>query len=118
MNIDLPWPPLDLQPNARSHGVWRARQTAAKRYKATCAILCRAEGLRKVGVEKAHLSLQFCPPDKRRRDLDNMLASFKYGVDAISEAIGLDDYHFGFTITRGEPVKHGIVRVTITEDAV
>jgi crossover junction endodeoxyribonuclease RusA len=69
------------------------------------------------GVDRAHLTIAFCPPDNRRRDLDNMLASFKHGIDAISEAIGIDDYGFGFTIMRGEPVKGGCVRVTIGDAA-
>ena len=59
--------------------------------------------------------MRFHPPDKRRRDLDNMLASAKQGIDAISAAIGLDDYHFGFTIVRGEPVKGGRIVVDIVE---
>ncbi|MEJ7933513.1 hypothetical protein WG907_04475 [Sphingobium sp. AN558] len=78
-------------------------------------LLCRTGGLRAITVDAAHLTLRFCPPDRRRRDLDNMLASFKQGIDAISETIGLDDYHFGLTLSRGEPVKGGSVEVTITE---
>lgn len=66
--------------------------------------------------DRAHLHITFCPPDKRRRDLDNMLASFKQGIDAIAETMGVDDYGFGFTIIRGQPVKGGIVRITITEE--
>ncbi len=66
--------------------------------------------------DRAHLTLRFCPPDRRRRDLDNMFASFKHGIDAVAEAIGIDDYGFAFTIARGEPVKGGSVQVTITAD--
>jgi len=117
VRVDLPWPPSALKPNG-SHGHWSKKSTAAKRYKADCAIVCRAAGLHPVTVESAHLSLRFCPPDRRRRDIDNMLATVKYGLDAISEAIGVDDQHFGFTLTRGEPVKGGSVQVTITETGV
>lgn len=113
--IELPWPPTALRPNASSPGAWRKKQGAAKSYRADCAIMCRAAGLTKCGLEKAHMTIRFCPPDNRRRDLDNMLASFKQGIDAVSEAIGLDDYHFGFTIMRGEPVKGGNVIVEVTE---
>ena len=115
MRIDLPWPPSALRPNASSPGAWRRKQTAAKGYKADCLILCRAGGLSPVEMNAAHLTIRFCPPDRRRRDLDNMLASFKHGIDAISETVGVDDQHFGFTLTRGEPVKGGSVQVTITE---
>jgi crossover junction endodeoxyribonuclease RusA len=113
MQVELSWPPSALRPNAASPGAWRRKQSAAKAYRADCDILCRAAGLRKCGVERAHLTMRFHPPDRRRRDLDNMLASAKQGIDAISAAIGLDDYHFGFTIMRGEPVKGGKIVITI-----
>lgn len=113
VELELPWPSSKLLPNARSPGAWRVKQVAAKAYRADCDIVCRAAGLRPNGVERAHLTLRFCPPDRRRRDLDNMLASFKQGIDAIASAIGVDDCHFGFTILRGEPVKGGTVRVAI-----
>lgn len=113
IEVELPWPSSKLRPNASSPGAWRIKQSAAKAYRADCDIVCRAAGLRKTGIDRAHLTLRFCPPDRRRRDLDNMLASFKQGIDAIASSIGVDDYHFGFTIVRGEPVKGGVVRVTI-----
>src|SRR3546814_7576318 len=46
------------------------------------------------------LRIEFYPPDKRRRDLDNMLASFKYGIDAVAEAMGVDDSLFEFRLCR------------------
>jgi crossover junction endodeoxyribonuclease RusA len=113
MRVDLPWPPSSLRPNASSPGAWRRKQSAAKSYKADCAIVCRASGLARVNVQRAHLSMRFCPPDRRRRDLDNMLASVKQGIDAIAESIGIDDYHFGFTLVRGEPVKGGKVMIEV-----
>jgi crossover junction endodeoxyribonuclease RusA len=111
--IELPWPPSALLPNAASPGAWRVKQSAAKRYRADCDILCRAGLDKPEEIDRAHLTIRFCPPDRRRRDLDNMLASFKQGLDAISTRIGIDDYHFGLTILRGEPVKGGSVVVTI-----
>ncbi|WP_397586786.1 hypothetical protein [Sphingobium fuliginis] len=116
ITVSLPWPPSALRPNASSPGAWRVKQTAAKRYKADCRILCIANGIEPVSLDAAHLTIRFCPPDARRRDLDNMLASFKQGIDAISESIGIDDYRFGFTIVRGAPVKGGCVHVTINEE--
>lgn len=115
LSVALPWPSSKLLPNARSPGAWRIKQSAAKAYKADCTIVCRAAGLRPLDMDRAHLTLRFCPPDRRRRDLDNMLAAFKQGLDAISESIGIDDCHFGLTLVRGEPVKGGSVEVTIGE---
>jgi crossover junction endodeoxyribonuclease RusA len=118
LRVDLPWPSSKLLPNARSPGAWRIKQTAAAAYKADCTIVCRASVLGRMEGDRAHLTLRFCPPDRRRRDLDNMFASFKHGIDAVAEAIGIDDYGFAFTIARGEPVKGGRVEVTITPDHV
>ena len=115
MKVDLPWPPSALLPNASSPGAWRKKSEAAKGYKADCAIACRAAGLSPAAIDGAHLTIRFCPPDNRRRDLDNMLASFKQGIDAIAESIAVDDHRFGFTIVRGGAVKGGNVNVTITE---
>lgn len=117
MIVELPWPPSALRPNASSPGAWRNKQSAAKSYRADCMIMCRVNGLSRVDADKLHLTMRFCPPDNRRRDLDNMLASFKQGIDAISETIGVDDYHFGMTLVRGEPVKGGKVVVEIGEAA-
>lgn len=114
MIVELPWPPAALRPNASSPGAWRRKQTAAKAYKADCAILCRAS-LNRAGLERAHLTIRFCPPDRRRRDLDNMLGQIKQGLDAVSEAIGVDDSRFGLTLVRGEPVKGGAVFVQVAE---
>ena len=117
--MELPWMPSALRPNASSPGSCRKKQGAAKSYKAECLTLLRPTWLwhwDAGNFTRAHLHITFCPPDKRRRDLDNMLASFKQGIDAIAETMGVDDYGFGFTIVRGQPVKGGIVRVTITEE--
>ena len=65
---------------------------------------------------RAHLTLVFHPTNKARRDLDNDLASAKQAIDAVAEAIGIDDYYFGFTILRGEVVKGGRLSITIAED--
>lgn len=118
VTVELPWPPSALRPNASSPGSWRKKQGAAKSYKAECMILLRPTACwqRFDVVDRAHLHITFCPPDKRRRDLDNMLASFKQGIDAIAEAMGVDDFGFSFTILRGQPVKGGIVRITVTEE--
>lgn len=116
VRFELPWPPAKLTQNGQYGRHWRTKQTAAASYKADCKIMCRAAAIGRMEGDRAHLSIRFCPPDRRRRDLDNMFASFKHGIDAVAEAIGIDDYGFAFTIVRGEPVKGGSVEVTITAD--
>ena len=60
------------------------------------------------------LTLTFCPPDKRRRDRDNLLASMKSDLDGVAQALGLDDQYFDpITLQRGEPVKGGCVLVEV-----
>ena len=78
--------------------------------------MCRKAGLSKISAGKAHLTLRYLPPDRRRRDLDNLLAASKWAIDAISESIGLDDCHFNYTLIRGDPIKGGVLEVTITEE--
>ena len=117
IRFDMPWVPSSLRPNASSPGAWRRKQTAAKAHKADCLILCRKAGLRKLEADKVHLTLRYLPPDRRRRDLDNLLSASKWMVDAIAETIGIDDSRFNYTNLRGEPITGGLVEVTIMEDA-
>ncbi|MDF0543357.1 hypothetical protein PX699_13445 [Sphingobium sp. H39-3-25] len=60
------------------------------------------------------MTIIFCPPDRRKRDLDGMLSRMKQGLDAVAEAIGVDDSEFRvITIGWGDVVKHGAVQVMI-----
>lgn len=108
--LTLPWPPKDLSPNARAH--WRKKAKAAKSYRTTCRIMTKQARI--VAPEgKVHLVLTFCPPDRRRRDDDNCLASMKSGRDGIADALGIDDSRFETTIRMGEPRPGGAVLVWI-----
>jgi crossover junction endodeoxyribonuclease RusA len=66
-----------------------------------------------------HLRLTFHPPDKRKRDLDNMLASVKSGLDGVSDAMGVDDSRWSLTLRRGEPTPGGavVIEVKLAGDA-
>lgn len=113
-----PWPPKELSPNSRKH--WAAKSAKARAYRATCfAIAHNARiqaGLGKLSVDdKTRLTLTFCPPDNRRRDDDNMIASFKSGRDGIAEALGIDDNQFVTTFSVGDVVAVGSVMVVIEQ---
>jgi crossover junction endodeoxyribonuclease RusA len=108
MIVVLPWPPKELSPNARTH--WARKAAAAKMYRNLAHWSTVALGA-KAG---ASVSVKFSPPDLRPRDLDNMLASIKSGLDGIASAIGIDDSQWSLTITKGEPVKGGLVTVEVT----
>ena len=88
----LDWPPAALSPNARGH--WSKRAKAAKKYRKDCYALAKIE---KLGVDwdgPVHLYVTFFPPDRRNRDDDNLVASFKSGRDGIADALGIDDKRF------------------------
>ena len=110
MKVILPWPPSELSPNARVH--WAKKARIAKDYRRWAHLLaCGAKA--PVGLETAKVSITFNPPDRRARDLDNMLASMKSGLDGIAAAIGVDDSKWAIKIEKGQPVKGGAVIVQV-----
>ena len=111
MKVVLPWPSQALSPNARVHRM--AKATAARKYRAACDWHAKAAGLGRLQADALHMTLTFCPPDHRRRDLDNMLAAFKPGLDGLSDVLGVDDSNWSLTLRRGDPVKGGAVVVEV-----
>ena len=117
--VNLPWPPSQLNPNKRLH--WSRKSRAARLYRNMCLVLTKSaiesSDYHYAGVGKMVLSIEFCPPDKRRRDDDNMLASFKSGRDGVADALGVDDNKFVTSFEVCSPVQDGAVIVTIQERA-
>ena len=113
MRAQLPWPPSCLSPNARIH--WAPKRAATAKYRADCAWASRAAGIfdGMILPDPLPMTITFCPPNKRRRDRDNLIASFKAGQDGLSDAIGLDDSRFVPTYRVGDVVKGGAVLVEI-----
>jgi crossover junction endodeoxyribonuclease RusA len=105
MRLELPFPPPDLNPNGRSH--WAKKARVAKKFKNDCLMLLN--GSRTALAGRDSFSLTFCPPDRHKRDLDNMLAAMKHGLDALAAVCGVNDSEFKLTIAKGEPVKGGLV---------
>ena len=95
-SVTLPWPDKALSPNSRKD----RRHTGSIRrgYKEACWALAK-----EAKFKAKHLSITFHPPDGRKRDLDNMLGSIKYGLDGIALAMGCDDSEWSITIRKGEP---------------
>ena len=93
MTLHLPWPPKELSPNARVH--WAKKSKAAKAYRLQCGFMTKAAKIIVPDIEgRLHLWITFYPPDKRHRDDDNMIASFKSGRDGIADALGINDCRF------------------------
>lgn len=118
------WPPKDLNPNARNH--WSVRSKLAKSYRWACFIQAKKaidqgwadvhEYKRRVKAgQRLALTIDFYPPDRRHRDDDNVIASFKAGRDGIADALGIDDRHFVSQVTfrRDEPIPNGLVMVSL-----
>lgn len=117
MRIVLPWPPAELSPNG-SQGDFHGKAAAARRYKAECVALTResGKGLKRLpsGVMVYRVAMICCPPRAVRYDLDNMAKRTKQGLDAIAEAIGVDDGLWrSLLIERGDVCKGGGVVVEI-----
>lgn len=103
MIIELPWPSSKLSPNAPV--AWREKILIKKKYKRDCKMLSMGK---KISGDKIPVKITFHPPDNRKRDIDNMLASIKYGIDGMCEALGIDDNVLRpMTLDVGEKVKHG-----------
>ncbi|WP_312905408.1 RusA family crossover junction endodeoxyribonuclease [Stutzerimonas nitrititolerans] len=110
--IILPWPPKELSPNARVH--WAKKSKAAKQYRAECFLLTKKAGIAAPLADEILFALEFVPPDRRKRDDDNLLASCKALRDGVADALGIDDNRFitQLRISRAT-VKGGEVRVRI-----
>jgi crossover junction endodeoxyribonuclease RusA len=114
MIIELPWPPAKLSRNG-SQGDYRGKAEAACQYRSDCyySALNALKGYTVSEDGPVMLDMTYCAPDNRRRDLDNLLAMTKQGIDAIAQLLGVDDYRFEYTIRRGDTVKGGKVVVQI-----
>jgi len=111
--IRLPWPPAKLSANG-SQGDWRGKAKVAKEYKATCAKECWAQRVRKMQADTVAVDVTFHPPSAQAYDLDNALKRSKQGLDAVADAIGVDDAKWqSMTLRRGGKVKGGAVLIHI-----
>lgn len=108
ITVSLPWPPSILSPNNRSH--WHKKSVARKKYREDCGWIGKT--VRPVFDDgEIPICIRFFPPDRRKRDMDNMLASLKSGLDGLSDAWGVDDSRFVLSLSIGPVVKGGSVQV-------
>lgn len=92
MRIHLPWPPSELSPNKRNH--WHKSAKAKAAYRERCRVETMLQQPGKLPDGPLALHLEFVPPDRRRRDRDNLLASMKAGLDGLADALRIDDARF------------------------
>lgn len=107
--VTLDWPSQKSSMNSREH--WSKKAASQKAQKHAAAMLCRH--LPKCEREgDIAVKVVFFPPDKRRRDADNLLSSVKLSLDAIAEQIGVDDSMFWpVTLVKDTTLNPAIVMV-------
>lgn len=116
ISLELPWPNTDLNPNRRTHWAKLARLKKKARADAHTAGLGARLNRQMWGEGRIPLAISFYPPDKRRRDLDNLIASMKAAQDGLADAMGVDDSQFQTTYRlrpKKENENSGFVRVVI-----
>ncbi|WP_429215150.1 hypothetical protein [Metapseudomonas resinovorans] len=79
-----------------------------------CFLLAKKAGL-STPAGRILLSLEFLPPNRQRRDDDNLLAAFKAGRDGLADALRIDDSVFVSQVQLSTEVyPMGAVRVTLS----
>jgi crossover junction endodeoxyribonuclease RusA len=111
--LSAPWPARELSPNARGH--WSRAARAKRHQRALWASLAHQAGLGGVrGLGMAwEVHLAFAAPCRRARDLDNLLAACKAGLDGLADAMGVDDRHWRISIDRADPAPGGRVEIEV-----
>jgi len=117
LTIILPWPDMSLMPNRKNGKHWGSTQTAKVRARQDGYFGAKQAAATKAlnFPEKIPLSIDFIGPDRRPRDIDNLLACIKPQLDGIAQALGVDDKRFRpITINDGlDTKKQGFVKVEI-----
>lgn len=83
--LELPFPPKQLSPNARVG--WREKAKVTAQYREDCGWLAKNAWLT-VGLvaPPVRATVTFVVPDRRKRDLDNLLAMLKPAWDGLVDA--------------------------------
>lgn len=112
MKIILPYPSPNLSPNARVHWAKKAKSAKLAREAGRMATLA-ARPSDYGGEYPIAMRIIAYPPDKRRRDADNLLASLKSSLDGIADALKVDDSRFAPVFNFAEPDGDPRVEVLI-----
>lgn len=93
--VRLPFPAASLMPNRKNGKHWSATLAAKSAQHWTAHTETQAaKGAWKEPQGDIALSLLYLLPDKRHRDLDNLLAGSKALIDGMAKALGVDDKRF------------------------
>ena len=78
-----------LSPNARLH--YMLLYKAKREAKEEAFVIARKEGVPTKPYHRVHITITYVSKDKRRRDMDNLLASSKGYIDGIVAAKVIED---------------------------
>ncbi len=111
--ITLPWPP-SVNNYWGSNGSYKYLKQQGKAYRAKCmvAIYKACNGRPKTISKNVKVHVTACPPDRRKRDLDNL---FKAPLDAL-ECAGVyfsDNQIADLHIVRSDVVQDGKLEIEI-----
>lgn len=123
LTITLPFPSPDLMPNRRLGKHWgTTNESKSKAYSDAYTLAYQAisqyRGPWYPTSGRVPVTLTFLPPDRRRRDLDNLLAASKSALDGVAAALAMDDREFEpVTLKRGPNAPNGALIVEIGSEA-
>jgi len=112
--IRFPFPNPKLSPNKRMHHLYLTKVRDDARQIGYW--IAKDAGWKFSGKNNLEICITICPPDKRRRDDDNIYAAFKSYRDGIFKALELDDSLIHRTVLERGPVeKDGALYITLPE---
>ncbi len=112
--LRLDWPDPCLMPNRKNGRHWASTHKAKREATACAWFEATQRGIEDIaGAPAYELVVEFYPPDRRKRDMDNLLAALKPAIDGIAHALGADDSGFSYRLSMAEPQKPGAVLVQI-----
>jgi len=93
--ITLPYPDPRLSPNRKNGSHWGSTKQAKDKAKDAGFYMARiVYASVKVESVPMPLTITFTQSDKRKRDLDNLLAASKPSIDGVAMGMGIDDSLF------------------------
>ena len=113
ITLQFPYPDRALSPNA-SKRHWRYKEPAKQAARTEAFYMAAPFKGTFNGYDALQMSLTIYPPDKKRRDLDNVFASMKSAIDGMCNAIAVDDTQIRRVVLEwGGVVKNGAVELEL-----
>ena len=116
IEITLPWPDKILNPNVKAHWAVKAEVTKEAKKWAYWMTGTEMNWVQLEAIKDWLLEIVFFPPDKRKRDLDNLHRQCKPYQDGVCDKLDIDDSRIKRIVLEwGEVVKGGKVVLRLEE---